>query len=111
MTRRVAPIEKHAGEAYVEINQIDSEKLCIKDGEKIRVSSRRGSIDIKARVTQRVGIGLVFVPMHYREAAANLLTIDALDPIVKIPEFKVCAVRIERLDREPIACIPSASEK
>jgi formate dehydrogenase major subunit len=49
--------------------------------------------------------------MHYREAAANLLTIDALDPIVKIPEFKVCAVRIERLDREPIACIPSASEK
>jgi predicted molibdopterin-dependent oxidoreductase YjgC len=111
MTRRVAPIEKHAGEAYVEINPIDSEKLCIKDGEVIRVSSRRGTIDIKARVTQRVGIGLVFVPMHYHEAAANLLTIDALDPIVKIPEFKVCAVRIERLDRKPVACIPSASEK
>ncbi len=111
MTRKVRSIEKHAGEAYIEINPIDSEKLCIKDGEKIKVSSRRGSIDIKARVTQRVGIGLVFIPMHYREAAANILTIDALDPVVKIPELKVCAVRIERLSNEPIACTPAASEK
>ena len=112
MTRKVKPIEAHAGEPYVEINIVDSEKLCILDGELIRVSSRRGTIDIKARVSQRVGIGLVFIPMHYHEAAANILTIDALDPIVKIPELKVCAVRIEKLNQnETSACIPILSEK
>jgi formate dehydrogenase alpha subunit len=112
MTRKVRPIEEHAGEPYVEINAVDSEKLCIVDGEIIKVSSRRGSIDLKARVSQRVGIGLVFIPMHYREAAANLLTIDALDPIVKIPELKVCAVKIEKAKSgEPSVCVPSASEK
>ena len=96
----------------MEINIVDSEKLCILDGELIRVSSRRGTIDIKARVSQRVGIGLVFIPMHYHEAAANILTIDALDPIVKIPELKVCAVRIEKLNQnETSACIPILSEK
>ncbi len=111
MTRKVASIEKHAGEAYVEINPIDSGKLGIKHGEMLRVSSRRGTIDIKARVTDRIRNGLVFIPMHYHEAAANLLTIDALDPIVKIPELKVCAVRVERLSREPIDCMPSVSNK
>ncbi len=112
MTRKVKPIEEHAGEPYVEINIVDSEKLCIKDGEIIKVSSRRGSLDIKARVSQRVGIGLVFIPMHYHEAAANILTIDALDPVVKIPELKVCAVKIEKAKAgEPTACVPSASEK
>jgi len=112
MTRKVRPIEEHAGEPYVEINTIDSEKLCIVDGDMVHVSSRRGEINIKARVTQRVGIGLAFIPMHYHEAAANLLTIDALDPIVKIPEFKVCAVRIEKArTNELSACVPSVSEK
>ncbi len=95
----------------MEINPIDSGKLGIKHGEMLRVSSRRGTIDIKARVTDRIRNGLVFIPMHYHEAAANLLTIDALDPIVKIPELKVCAVRVERLSREPIDCMPSVSNK
>jgi formate dehydrogenase alpha subunit len=112
MTRKVKSIEAHAGEPYVEINIVDSEKMCILDGELIRVSSRRGTIDIKARVSQRVGIGLVFIPMHYHEAAANILTIDALDPIVKIPELKVCAVRVEKLNQhETSSCIPRTSEK
>ena len=94
MTRRVKPIEIHAGEPYVEINPIDCRRLNIKDGEMIRVISRRGTIDIKARITRRVSEGTVFVPMHYREAAANIITNDALDPDVKIPEFKVCAVNV-----------------
>jgi formate dehydrogenase alpha subunit len=94
MTRRVKTIEAHAGEPYVEINPLDSGKIGIKDGETITVISRRGRIDIKARVTSRVSEGTVFVPMHYREAAANVITIDAFDPHVKIPEFKVCAVKL-----------------
>lgn len=97
MTRRVKPIEKHAGEPYVEINPSDSEKLDIKDGDMVKVESRRGNIKIKARITPRVSEGIVFIPMHYREAAANVLTNDsALDRHVKTPEYKVCSVKIEK---------------
>ncbi len=94
MTRRVKHIEEHAGEAYVEINPEDGKKLLIKDGEAIQVTSRRGSINIKARITPKVSQGTVFIPMHYSEAAANVITNDALDEHAKIPEFKVCAVKI-----------------
>ncbi len=100
MTRRVEEIEKHAGEPYVEINPHDAELLGIKNGEMVGVLSRRGSIRIKARVTDRVRRGVVFIPMHYREAAANVLTNDkALDRFVKTPEFKVTSVRIEKLEQ------------
>lgn len=99
MTRRVEPIETHAGEPYVEINPFDSKNLGISSGDMIKVRSRRGEIAIKARITPRVSEGTVFIPMHYREAAANLLTNDALDPQVKIPELKVCAVTIIPADR------------
>jgi len=95
MTRRVRPIEKHAGEAYVELNPSDGKKLGIRNNEMIKIRSRRGVIDIKARLSRRVSEGTVFIPMHYREAAANVITNDALDPVVKIPELKVCAVSIE----------------
>ncbi len=94
MTRRVEQIEAHAGEPYVEINPSDSENLGIRNGDTITVRSRRGEISIKARVTLRVSEGTVFIPMHYREAAANVITNDAFDPHVKIPELKVCAVNI-----------------
>jgi anaerobic selenocysteine-containing dehydrogenase len=96
MSRWNPAIEEHAGQPYVEINPIDTKRLHIKDGELVRVTSRRGTIEIKARVTPRVTEGMVFIPMHYREAAANVLTNDALDPVVKIPEYKVCAVRVEK---------------
>jgi formate dehydrogenase alpha subunit len=95
MTRRVGTIEGHAGEAYIEINPADSGKLGIQTGDSIKVSSKRGTVEIKARVTRGIPRGVVFIPMHYREAAANVITNDALDPVVKIPEFKVCAVKIE----------------
>jgi formate dehydrogenase alpha subunit len=94
MSRRVEPIEEHAGNPYVEISPEDAKRLDIKDGETVTVKSRRGEIDIRARVTRTVSEGIVFIPMHYREAAANVLTSDALDPKVKIPELKVCAVRV-----------------
>ena len=95
MTRRVRAIEQHAGEAYVELNPADGKKLGIRNGELIRVRSRRGNVEIKARISRIVSEGTVFIPMHYREAAANVITNDALDPVVKIPELKVCAVSVE----------------
>lgn len=94
MTRRVASLEAHAGAPYVEINPKDAKRLSITNGDTVKVKSRRGEIDIRARVTRIVPEGTVFVPMHYYEAAANMLTNDALDPKVKIPELKVCAVKI-----------------
>ncbi|NTU43741.1 MAG: molybdopterin-dependent oxidoreductase [Nitrospirales bacterium] len=97
MTRRVASIEVHAGEPYVEISPADSAKLGVNDGETVKVISRRGRIEIKARITGRIPEGIVFVPMHYREAAANVLTNDkALDIHSRTPEYKVCSVRIEK---------------
>ncbi len=98
MTRRVVPIEMKAGEPYVEMNPADSHALGVRNGEAIRIASRRGEIRVKARLTRRVEEGTVFVPMHYREAAANIITNDALDPTVKIPELKVCAVKIMKAD-------------
>jgi predicted molibdopterin-dependent oxidoreductase YjgC len=84
-------------EGYVEINTREANKLGITDREKIRVVSRRGSIEIKPEITDRVAEGTVFVPFHFAEAAANVLTNDVLDPVAKIPEYKVCAVRIEKI--------------
>ncbi|HWO41297.1 MAG TPA: formate dehydrogenase subunit alpha [Candidatus Eisenbacteria bacterium] len=81
-------------EARVEIHPADAARLKIEDGETVRVSSRRGTIILRAWVTERTTVGVVFVPMHFAEAAANLLTIDALDPLAKIPEYKVCAVKV-----------------
>ena len=99
MTRRVRQIEKHAGEAYVELNPADAKRLGVENGEMVKIKSRRGKVTIRARVTKRVSEGTVFIPMHYREAAANVITNDALDPVVKIPEFKVCAVKVEAIKK------------
>ena len=63
----------------------------------MRVSSRRGSIVLRAKVTQKTTLGVVFISMHFAEAAANTLTLPVLDPIAKIPGFKECAVRISRV--------------
>jgi formate dehydrogenase alpha subunit len=96
MTRRSAGLHAVAPEPFVEINPLDAEILGVEDGHLVRVSSRRGSIRLKARVSSIVPTRVVFIPFHYREAAANLLTNDAMDPICKIMEAKVCAVRIDK---------------
>jgi len=96
MTRRSPTLVTQAPEGYIEINPSDAKKLGVNDGGNVRVKSRRGEILIKANVTDRVKIGVVFIPFHFVEAAANKLTIAALDPKAKIPEFKVCAVRLEK---------------
>ena len=81
-------------EARVEIHPADAEIHGIRDGMAVKVTSRRGEIVVRASVTEKTTVGVVFLPWHFAEAAANLLTIDALDPQAKIPEFKACAVQV-----------------
>lgn len=100
MTRRVKAIDKAAPEAYVEINPADAGRMSIDNGAMVRVTSRRGSITLKAKVTNVPDIGVVFIPFHYSEAAANVLTNPVYDPICKIPELKVCAVKLEKLQED-----------
>jgi predicted molibdopterin-dependent oxidoreductase YjgC len=95
MTRRSLGLDSREPVPTVEISPADAAAMGVHDGDAVRVTSRRNSIEIAVRVSPRVARHQVFVPMHYREAAANLLTNPALDPYAHIPEFKVCAVRIE----------------
>ena len=98
MTRRSYALDAIAPKALVYIHPADAAELGVADGELARVSSRRGSIELEARVSHREARGNVFIPFHFREAAANLLTTDEIDPVGKIPEFKFCAVKVERAD-------------
>ncbi|HEX9028324.1 MAG TPA: formate dehydrogenase subunit alpha [Anaerolineales bacterium] len=78
----------------VQICDLDAAELGIQDGQPVKVASRRGFVILRAAVSQKVTPGVVFIPFHFAEAAANLLTNDALDPQAKIPEFKACAVQV-----------------
>ncbi|MCJ7677155.1 MAG: formate dehydrogenase subunit alpha [Anaerolineales bacterium] len=91
---RHSKLEDLYPEAVVEIHPADAARLKLEEGQAVRVSSRRGSIVLRVRVTQKSTPGVVFIAFHFAEAAANLLTIDALDPQAKIPEYKACAVRV-----------------
>jgi formate dehydrogenase alpha subunit len=93
MTRHSALNEAYP-EARIEIHPADAEMHGITDGMTVRVSSRRGEVVLRATVTEKTTVGVVFIPMHFAEAAANLLTNDALDPQALIPEFKACAVQV-----------------
>jgi formate dehydrogenase alpha subunit len=90
-------------EALVEVNPADAALMGIVDGQAVRVSSRRGSIVLRARVTEKSSAGVVFIPFHFAEAAANLLTIDALDPQAKIPEYKACAIKVTKVPESELA--------
>jgi formate dehydrogenase (coenzyme F420) alpha subunit len=97
MTRRSKDLEREEPTGWVEINPEDAKALNIKDKEMVKAVTRRGEITIGARVTRDIKKGVVFMPFHYKECAANVLTNNALDPVAAIPEFKACAVRIEKI--------------
>ncbi|TET44957.1 MAG: formate dehydrogenase subunit alpha [Dehalococcoidia bacterium] len=97
MTGRSPTLDSEFPEAFLEINPEDAARLGINDEDLVEVSSRRGRIETRARVTDKVKPGTVYLPFHFVEAAANRLTNPALDPIAKIPELKVCAVAIRSL--------------
>jgi formate dehydrogenase alpha subunit len=97
MTRRSEKLNQEVPEAYVEMHPDDAEHIGLNHAERARLASRRGEIELNVRVTPRIRPGVVFVPFHFAEAAANALTHAALDPDSGIPEYKVCAVRVEPL--------------
>jgi len=96
MTRRATILDQIEPEAIATLAMADIERLGIEPGDKIRVSTRRGIIELKARVDAAVPAGMIFIPFCYAEAAANVLTNPKLDPFGKIPEFKYCAAQIAK---------------
>ncbi|GEL19683.1 formate dehydrogenase subunit alpha [Pseudonocardia asaccharolytica] len=97
MTRRSFALDAISPVAEVYMHPKDAVDRGLTHGERVRVRSRRGTIELALRVSHREQLGNVFIPFHFREAAANLLTIDEIDPFGKIPEFKFCAVQVEAL--------------
>jgi formate dehydrogenase major subunit/formate dehydrogenase alpha subunit len=96
MTRRAEILQSLCSESEVEISAHDAKAVGITEGDLIRVVSRRGEMQAKAWITDRVSPGLIFGNFHFPdEANINNVTNDALDPVAKIPEYKVCAVRVE----------------
>jgi formate dehydrogenase alpha subunit len=97
MTRKVAGLNTLKGEGEVEINPADASKLGVENGEVVKVISRRGEVKAKARVTEVSPPGVVFMTFHFAESPANVLTNPAVDPVAGIPEYKFCAVRVEKV--------------
>jgi predicted molibdopterin-dependent oxidoreductase YjgC len=95
MTRLSRGASERCPESLVEIHPADAKKLGIDEGQFVKVTSRRGTLSAKAHITERSPAGTIFMNFHFHEAAVNLLTNPALDPIGKIPEYKVCAVKVE----------------
>lgn len=97
MTRKSEGLNDRAPESFVEISPPDARKHNLSDGEMVNIKSRRGSISVRVKVSDRAVDGTVFIPFHFAESAVNRLTHAALDPVSGIPEFKVCAVKLERI--------------
>jgi formate dehydrogenase major subunit len=95
MTRRSYALDALQPTPFVEVHPADLEAVGAADGQEVTVTSRRGAIRLAARANDHVQRGSVFIPFHFREAAANVLTNDVLDPFGKIPEYKFCAVKLE----------------
>ena len=96
MTMKSADLNDRAPESYVEISRADAERFNIAEGDMVNIASRRGSIAVRARILSKAVGGTVFIPFHFAKGAANQLTNAALDPVSGIPEFKVCAVKIDK---------------
>jgi formate dehydrogenase alpha subunit len=96
MTRNSPSLNAEISEGFLEMNPADAHSMGVSPGDEVKIESRRGQITAKTMVTERVKQGLVFMPFHFIENRANVLTNPAYDPIAKIPEFKACAVRIEK---------------
>ena len=97
MTGRTEGLMEIEGKSYIELNCADAERLGIRSGDTVRVTSRRGSICTTARVSEKTSPGETWMPFHFPDGSANVLTNAALDPFARIPEYKVCAVRLEAL--------------
>ncbi len=97
MTGKVDGLNALFPESFVEINPDAARKLSIVDGDKLKVSTRRGTVTATARVTDKLKQNVIFMPFHFADGPANALTNPVLDPIAKIPEFKSCAAKVEKV--------------
>jgi len=97
MTRKVEDLNYIRSQEFVEINPHDGQSMGIEDGELIEISSRRGKLKVKAKITDKSPPGVVFMTFHFAETPTNVLTNPALDPVAKIPELKVCAVKLNKV--------------
>jgi formate dehydrogenase alpha subunit len=95
MTTRAQGLSERYPESLVEVNPVDADKLGIAEGQTVKVTSRRGAVEAKASITKKSAPGTIFMNFHFAGTAVNLLTNPALDPVGKIPEYKVCAVKVE----------------
>ncbi|MBN1323978.1 MAG: formate dehydrogenase subunit alpha [Methanotrichaceae archaeon] len=98
MTRKVPDLNLLRDEELVEISPQDGASLGIADGDLVNVSSRRGSVRARAKITEKSPLGVIFMTFHFFEAPTNVLTNAALDPVAKIPEYKVCAVKLSKVE-------------
>jgi len=100
MTRRCKNLTEEINEAFVEINSEDAKSLKIENGDFVKIVSKRGEVIARARITDDIKRGVVFMPFHFSEANPNLITNDALDRECKIPELKACAVKIIKVEEK-----------
>lgn len=98
MTMKSEGLNELAPKSFVEISGEDAESYNIADGDILKVASRRGEIEVEAKISEKAVSGTVFIPFHYANGAANFLTNSALDPVAKIPEYKVCAVSLSKIN-------------
>jgi len=103
MTRKSDGLNILRKEELVEMNQSDADALSIADGEVVRVVSRRGEVTARTKVTEVSAPGTISMTFHFAESPTNALTNPALDPVAKIPEYKVCAVRVEKIKAAEVA--------
>ena len=96
MTRNSPSLHREVSDAYVELNPQNAREMDIKDGDIVKLSTRRGEITTRAFLTERVEKNTVFMPFHFVESCANELTNPVFDPVAKIPEYKVCAVNVKK---------------
>jgi predicted molibdopterin-dependent oxidoreductase YjgC len=97
MTGKTPEIDAIAPECLAEINPADAARMGIKEGSRVRITSRRGSVEMRATITDRSQEGTVFTTYNYVETPVNFLTLDALDRLSRTPEYKLCAIKIEVL--------------
>jgi formate dehydrogenase major subunit len=98
LTARADSLAGELAEAFLQINPADAVALGLRDGDRVVASSRRGEVRVKARLSRDVPAGLTFMPFHFAGTAANVLTNSSFDPACKMPEFKVCAIKIEKAE-------------
>ena len=95
MTRRARGLKEVHGQSLIDINPDDAESIGLDGKNRVQITFRRGSIEAQAWITDRVPPGMIFANFHFPESPTNELTIAALDPVAKIPEYKICAVKVE----------------